>query len=233
VPASRRILDLVIVGAGGHAREVLDVIEAAALDGAAYRCIGFLDDDPRRAGGSLRGHAVLGDHTWILAPGRGDVRYVLGIGAPAVKARLGGTLESAGRRAATLVHPLASLTGRVALAPGVVLAPYASATTDVRLGAHAHLNVHASVSHDCDVGAYAHLAPGARLAGAVRVGEGCEVGIGAVVVPNVEIGPWSIVGAGAVVTASLPPDCTAVGVPARVIRRRPTGWHRGTPGAPA
>jgi sugar O-acyltransferase (sialic acid O-acetyltransferase NeuD family) len=212
---------------------VLDVVEAAALDGAAYRCIGFVDDDPRRAGGSLRGHPILGGLTWLLAPGRGDVRYVLGVGAPAVKARLVGTLDAARLRAATLVHPLASLTGRVDLAAGVVLAAYALATTDVRLRAHAHLNVHASVSHDCDVGAYAHLAPGARLAGAVRVGDGCEIGIGAVVVPNVDIGHWSIVGAGAVVTAPIPPDCTAVGVPARVIRTRPAGWQRDAPRPPA
>jgi len=217
--------DLVIVGAGGHAREVLDILEAAELDGAPYRLLGFLDDDPRLAGASVRDRPILGGLAWLLARARGDVSYVLGIGAPAAKARIAGQCHRARRRAATLVHPRALVTARVALGEGAVLAAHALVTSDVRLGDHVHLNVHASVSHDCDVGAYTHLAPGARLAGGVRIGQGCDVGIGAVVIPSVTIGSWSVVGAGAAVVDALPDDCTAVGVPARVIKTRPRGWQ--------
>lgn len=225
-PASSRRVDLVVVGAGGHGRELADLIDAATMDGAPHRLLGFLDDDPRRHGTLVADRPVLGGHAWLLAPARGSVRYVLGVGAPAAKFRLAAVLDGARRRAPAVIHPRATVGARVVLGPGAVVGAHALVTCDASLGAHAHLNVHASVSHDCAVGAYAHLAPGSRLAGSVRLGEGCDLGMGALVLPGVEIGAWSVIGAGAVVTASLPPDCTAVGVPARVTKTRAAGWQR-------
>jgi UDP-perosamine 4-acetyltransferase len=63
------------------------------------------------------------------------------------------------------------------------------------------------------------------LGGNVVVGEGAFLGVGTMVIPGIRIGRWSVVGAGAVVTKDLPDDCTAVGVPARVIKTREDGWH--------
>jgi acetyltransferase-like isoleucine patch superfamily enzyme len=81
------------------------------------------------------------------------------------------------------------------------------------------------VGHDSRVDDYALLAPGVHISGYVHVGEGCDLGAGATIVPSAELGAWSIVGAGATVTGSLPPNCTAVGTPARPIKTRPDGWH--------
>lgn len=57
----------------------------------------------------------------------------------------------------------------------------------------------------------------------VRIGEDVWLGANVVVVAGVTIGDGAIVGAGAVVTKSLPPNCVAGGVPARVIAMRPGG----------
>ncbi len=58
----------------------------------------------------------------------------------------------------------------------------------------------------------------AAVIAVVSVGEGALIGIGAVAIPGISIGARSVVGAGAAVTRDLPPDCVAVGVPARVIK---------------
>jgi len=88
-----------------------------------------------------------------------------------------------------------------------------------------HVNVGSSISHDCVLEPYATLAPGCRLAGAVRVGRGAELGVGAAIADGRQIGEWSIVGAGAVVVDDVSPGCTVVGVPARSIRQRASGWQ--------
>jgi acetyltransferase-like isoleucine patch superfamily enzyme len=69
------------------------------------------------------------------------------------------------------------------------------------------------------IGDHAHVAPGVHTGGEVRIGEGTLVGIGATVMPGCSVGSWSVIGAGAVVTADLPGSVTAVGVPARILRR--------------
>ncbi|MGZ9197173.1 MAG: DapH/DapD/GlmU-related protein, partial [Candidatus Deferrimicrobiaceae bacterium] len=82
-----------------------------------------------------------------------------------------------------------------------------------------------SVDHDCAIGDFVHICPGAHLGGAVVVEEGTFLGVGSSVVPGIRIGRWSVIGAGAVVTKDIPDNCTAVGVPARVIKTREEGWH--------
>jgi acetyltransferase EpsM len=70
------------------------------------------------------------------------------------------------------------------------------------------------------VGDFVNLNPGAAAAGSTRLGEGCYIGAGATVIDKVSVGDWTIVGAGAAVVRDLPPNVTAVGVPARVIKQR-------------
>jgi sugar O-acyltransferase (sialic acid O-acetyltransferase NeuD family) len=213
--------ECVIVGASGHARETLDVFDAINAESRRFDVLGFLDAAPERAGTELRGLPVLGGDDWLLRPERARIRYVIGIGSARVKARVAQRLAAAGRAAPVLVHPDARIAHGADLGPGVVLAAGVLLGCDVRLGAHTYVNLGASVSHDTVVGAYSHLAPGVRLAGNVVVGEGCEFGVGAVAMPGVRVGDWCMVGAGAAVVRPIPPNVTAAGVPARVLRELP------------
>lgn len=54
---------------------------------------------------------------------------------------------------------------------------------------------------------------------AVVLKRGAYVGTGAIILPGVTVGEQSVIGAGAVVTKSIPSRVTAVGVPARVIKK--------------
>ncbi len=81
-------------------------------------------------------------------------------------------------------------------------------------------NTNAAVDHDCLIGDYAHVGPGVSLAGNVTVGEGAFLGIGSVAIMGSTIGRWSTVGAGAAVVHDIPDNVTAVGLPARIIKRK-------------
>jgi hypothetical protein len=82
-----------------------------------------------------------------------------------------------------------------------------------------------TVSHDTRIDDFVTAAPSANISGSVQIGEGCDLGTGSAVIQGIEIGKWTVVGAGAVVVSSLPANVTAVGVPAKVIKERPDGWH--------
>ena len=111
---------LVIVGAGGHGRELLDIIEAlAAVGDTTYEFAGFVDDGDIDAEVVGRRDAELLGDTDVLAGI--EAHYVLGVGKSAIRATLDAKLTSFGRRAATLVHPLASVASDNIIAPGVVL----------------------------------------------------------------------------------------------------------------
>lgn len=208
---------LVIIGAGGHGRETLDVVEAVNALEPSYDFLGFLADE---ADGELvgrRGARVLGPPGWLEA---NDAAFVIGIGSPAARQRLDEAARASGREAVVLVHPLASLGSDLRLSPGVILAAGARVTTNVTLGRHTHLNVNAVVSHDCVVGDYVTLSPGVLVNGNVRLGDGVFLGTGAIVLPGVQVGDGAVIGAGAVVTGDVGAGETVVGVPARPIGGR-------------
>jgi sugar O-acyltransferase (sialic acid O-acetyltransferase NeuD family) len=223
MPNARRRKDLVIIGTGGHGRELADVVRASIDDGAPWVLRGFVDANVERHGREIDGVEVLGDES--VLPRLGRCAVVVGVGSTSARRRIVERLAPAGVEWPILAHPTATVTGSGQLSPGCVLMAGVVLTTNVHLGAHTHLNTQSSASHDCAFGAFVHLAPGAHAAGNVVLGDGVDVGIGASLVQGIRVGAWSVVGAGAVVIGDAPENVTLVGVPARVVKTRDPGWH--------
>ena len=212
----KKVTDLVIVGVGGHGRELLDVVEAVNSVTPTWNFIGFLDDNadhPTLA--QARGARILGPVSELKAL---KCSYALGIGNPSTRLKLDQMAEDCGAQPADLRHPTAVVGGGATIGKGCVLAANVVVTTNVVLGRSVHINVASSVSHDCVLGDYTILAPGVRLAGGVRTGVGVDIGVGAVVRPQVNIGDGAIVGAGAAVIGDVEAGSVVAGVPARRIR---------------
>lgn len=225
---SARILTRVIVlGAGGHGREVASYISAIAARVGGVELAGFVDDlTPVGPVGSVSILGGFAELAAFLADRRGDMfQYITAVGDNAVRRQLVARVEGLGApnmAVWTLRHPRAVIGNDVCVGEGTCLAPGSIVTTRVRLGRHCIVNTNASVSHDSVVEDWVNINPGAVVCGNTRLGEGSYIGAGATVIDGVTIGEWSIVGAGAVVTADVPAGVTAVGVPARVIK------HHGT-----
>jgi len=213
VPAAAGLLPLVVVGAGGHARVLVDIVEKQAR----YRVVGLLDDRATMRGTHVLGYPVLGGRE-VLDQSDAPAHAVVAIGAPGARAAWQEHLESRGFQLAVLVHPSAQVGRDVSLGAGTVLMAGAIVNSGSHIGRGVIVNTGAGIDHDCVIGDFVHVAPGARLAGGVAVGDRAHVGIGACIIQNRCIGPDAVVGAGAAVVRDVAPSTTVVGVPARPLR---------------
>ena len=217
---------LVIVGAGGFGREVHGVVDALNAAGTPTDLVGYVDDQgtsddllARLGTKRLGGIEVLCDDDRRNGELGGDVGYVIAIGAGDVRRRIDERLTTAGRRPATLVHPMATVGGDNRIADGCVLTAGARVTTNITLGRHTQLHVNSTIGHDSVLEDFVSVYPGATVSGNVHLADGVTIGTGANVLPGITVGVGAFVGAGAVVTADVEPGATVAGVPARPIER--------------
>ena len=206
---------VVIWGASGHGRVVLDAI-LWAHDASV---VGFIDDDNSRKGESFAGYPVLGGREVLAALlADGVLRIHVAVGHCATRQRIAVAAQTDGFSLFSVVHPRATLARDVSLGNGTFVAAGVVVNAATRLGDNVILNTSCSVDHDCVIEDGAHIAPGARLGGFVHIEEGTFIGIGAIVMNCRRIGKGSLLGAGAVAVSDIPPGVVAYGVPARVIR---------------
>ncbi|OWR27590.1 acetyltransferase [Saccharibacillus sp. O23] len=205
-------MDCILFGSGGHAKVVIDILQAMGT-----RVIGFMDD--YREEDHWRGIPNLGNLKQAneIILNYPQANFLVAIGDNEIRQHIARLLERSGAKFHTAVHPSASIGSDVTIGAGSVLMPGTIVNADSRIGEHCIVNTGGTVDHDCSLGNFVHLSPGVHLAGNVEIDDLSHIGTGASAIPGIRIGSRTIVGAGAVVIRSLPNRVTAVGCPAKII----------------
>jgi sugar O-acyltransferase (sialic acid O-acetyltransferase NeuD family) len=208
------VTELVIVGAGGFARET-----AAAATAAGWQVLGFVDDDPALHGTTRSGLPIMSEVASVTSM---EAAVVVCVGNPrnyTTRQRIVDRLGLPAERYATVVHPAAEIGAGSVVGPGSVLLAGAVLTADVTVGSHVAVMPQAVLTHDDVVGDYATIASGVRLGGGAVLARGAYVGAGALVREGVTVGAWSLIGMGSVVLHDVPPGEIWAGNPARLLRK--------------
>ena len=148
-----------------------------------------------------------------------SVKVIISIGSNLIRKKIVERLSISNEQYATVIHKSAIISENAQIGYGTVVMPGAIINADAKVGNHCIVNTAAIVEHDNVLEDYVHISPNVTLTGNVHVSEGTQVGAASVVIPSVNVGEWSIIGAGSTVTKDLPSNITAVGAPAKVIKK--------------
>lgn len=206
---------VIIVGAGGHAKVIVDILQK----NGEYEVAGFID----RAGAKgFWGIPVVGtDETIGQVCREMAIKYAfVALGSGRLREKVSKNALNEGLQLINVVSGDAIVSDRVRWGKGVAVMPGAVINADVEIGDGCIINTNASVDHDGKIGDYTHIAPGSAVSGYVTIGRQCLLGTGCRVIDRITIGDDTVVGSGAAVIRNIEGGSVVVGVPAKSIRRR-------------
>ncbi len=197
---------MIIYGASGHAKVIIDLIESLGKDS-----IDFIIDDNHQIK-QILGHKVIHD----IDEKMDDCSAVVAIGNNRTRQRI--VKEKKLKFSPAIIHRSAILSPRSFADEGSVVLAQAVINAGAKIGKHCIINTAAVIEHDVSIEDYVHVSPSATITGNVEIGEGTQIGAGATVIPGIKIGKWVTIGAGAVVISDIPDYSVVVGNPAKIIK---------------
>lgn len=206
--------DIIIVGAGGFAREVAWLIEEINNKNQQWNLIGFFDENNDKSK-MLNGYQV-------LKKGELDkynqAYLVVAIGDSETRKQVVDRYSLFSY--ATLVHPEVSISSTNKIGEGSIICKGNIITVNVEIGKHVIINIDSTVGHDAILEDFVTILPSVNISGYVKIKECSSIGTGTQIIQEKTIGCNSIVGAGSVVVKDIGDYVVAVGIPAREIKNR-------------
>lgn len=208
-------MEIILVGDSGHAKVIRECVESngykvVAIVDDKYQDV-FVDKDKE----VLKGPIDEFIHELIKKHNR---KLIISIGDNETRRQIVNRLALPKNCYTSIIHTCSTISSTVKIGVGTVIMPGAVINADTQIGNHCIVNTNTVVEHDCIIEDFVHLSPNCTLTGGVKVEKGVHLGAGSTVIPLKEISEWTIVGAGSVVIDNLPPNCTAVGIPAKPIK---------------
>ncbi|MGF1619242.1 MAG: NeuD/PglB/VioB family sugar acetyltransferase [Rhodomicrobiaceae bacterium] len=196
-----------IIGAGGHASVVTDLLQVMGVE-----IRGLTDQSKAPQHATVLDAPILGDDSVLqrFAPSQLCLANGLGVQprlreedppdpGTALRRRVFERLNASGYSFPPIRHPGAIVASSATAGAGSQIMAGTVIQSRAVIHENAVINTGASVDHDCIVQAHAFIAPGVIVCGSVKIGAGALIGAGAILLPGVEIGEHALVAAGAVI----------------------------------
>lgn len=206
---------IVVVGAGGHAKVVIDILEAQGI----YEIIGVSDAKPSE-GRKYLGYDILGGDE--VLPGllkEGVTNLAMGVGGfkdNCLRKKLFTHFKTLGFQFPPIIHPSAIVAQSCSIGEASVIFPGVVLNTEVEIGANTIIATGSSIDHESIIADHILVSAGVTIGAKVNVGSESLLALGSKIVSEVNIAQNTLVGAGAVVTQSLNEKGTYIGCPAKL-----------------
>jgi sugar O-acyltransferase (sialic acid O-acetyltransferase NeuD family) len=208
---------IILIGAGGHARSCIDVIEAEGR----FSIHGLLDL-PGKVGTFLLGYPVIGSDEDIERLSGQCKNFVVAVGqiqSPAQRIALYERVSRCQADLPTIISPVAYVSKHAQLGAGTIVMHQVVINANATIGLNCILNTGCIVEHDAVVGDFCHISTSAVLNGGVAVGRGSFIGSNATVNEGVHVGEGIVVGANSVVVSNCESAGVFIGSPARKVEK--------------
>lgn len=204
---------LILVGGGGHAKSVIDVIEA----GGDYQITGILDRK-EKVGSQLLNYSITASDEELPQLVAADQDFLITIGqitSAKLREKLFQTISALGGNLATVISPNAYLSSYARIGIGTVVMHQALVNAGAKVGNNVIINSKALIEHDATIGDHCHIATGAVVNGGISIGNQVLIGSHATIKQGVQIADGVVVGAHAYVHRNITEAGIYTGVPAR------------------
>ncbi len=206
------MVDLVLVGGGGHCKSVIDSIKALGK----YKLIGITDFDKKDC---IGGVPIIGKDDQLQILFDSGVRHAFitvgSIGDTSVRLKLYQQLKAIGYHLPVIIDTSAIVSEYATIGEGSFIGKGAVINTDSKIATNCIINSGSIVEHDCTIGDFVHIAPGAVLSGSTNIGSHTHIGTNATVIQNINIGEQVLIGAGSVVISHILKGAIAYGNPCK------------------
>lgn len=199
---------LLIIGAGGHAKVVIESIDTKKIDIFVADQFKSIDSCQK-----IFNYEISDLKSWVDK----KIQFHTAIGNNQDRRRLTENFKGLNRKAFNVIHPNSIISKSSTLGEGIFIAANAIIGAEVEVMSGCIINHGSVVDHDCIIGKFSHIAPNVVLGGGVQIGEECLIGSGAIILPNIKIGNHVTIGAGAVVTKNIKNKMTIIGIPGKDI----------------
>jgi len=206
---------VVVIGAGGFGREVMEIFKDENKINKKWDILGFIDENLELHGKQINGFPVVGGLDWLIEH-KDEVGCVIAIGDSKTRKSIASKLERNGVTFVNAIHPSVIMSEYVELGKDVIICAGTILTVNIKIGNHVIININSTIGHDAVIEDYCSIMPCVKINGNNHLHEGVYVGTGATFIHKVSVGSWTTIGAGAVVINDIPENVVAVGVPAKV-----------------
>jgi sugar O-acyltransferase (sialic acid O-acetyltransferase NeuD family) len=200
------MLDIIIIGSGGHGAELDDYIKYNNQTNKknGLKVIGFLDDNPTNyANYKLSGPLLGGVKNHTI---RTDVYYLMGIANLNYRKHFVDLYTRQGARFISLIHKTAYISKSAIVGNGVVIGPMVNIGPNVKVGDFSLINSRASMGHDATIGRFNFISPNVCFSGFTTIGDENLFGINSATIPCIKVGNRNKIMAGMVLDKNVGDD---------------------------
>lgn len=208
--------NLVIIGAGGCGREVLQWAKDINEIENRWNIKGFIDDDLSALDGKRCSVSVM--NTVDAYPIQKDDEFICCIGNSKIRKMVVEKLKAKGAVFTKLVHPNAVIADSCVLGEGVIVYPYALISDNAVIGDGCIINMYSSVAHDSILGEYCTISAHCDITGMCSLGNYVFMGSTSHVVPSSKIGDNVYICAGSTVMTRVRAGTKVLGNPAKIVK---------------